>query len=932
MSLSSRLLAAALALAVLPIPSQMSAQAGQLTSPRQALGFDLGADYRLATYTQLMNHWQTLARESPRMVLDTMGLTAEGRPQLMAIISSPANIARREEYRKMAEDLGRGRIDSATARRYAQTGKSIMWIDGGLHATEVLGAAQLHEVVWQFVSRNDPETMRILDDVIILVAHANPDGQELVSSWYMRNPDSLRRNVGNLPRLYEKYAGHDNNRDSFRNALPETQNVSRTMYQRWYPQIMYNHHQTGPQGSVMFAPPFRDPFNYFFDPLVSTSLEIAGMMMHRRFAAEGKGGVVARDAAAYSTWWNGGLRTTAYFHNMIGILTETIGSPTPTTIPINLTLQLPSANGYYPAPWGTWRFRQSVDYSMTANRALLDWASRDKENLLFNFWRMARNSVERGQKDTWTHVPRMMDSARAVGGGTAGMASVLRDPNRRDPRAFVMRADQPEIGNVLSFLQALAWSGIEIHRATAAFTIAGKSYPKGSFIVRSDQAYRPHVLDMFERQDHPTDLQYPGGPPKRPYDVAGYTLAFQMGIDFDRILDTYTMPAATLLPMGTVTPEPAAFSAQSAGWRLSPKSTETFLAVNRLLAAGQTVNRLPSGDFIVPRTARSTEILGTLARDRAYQATPVTALSGTPVTHLRVGLINRYGGVMPVGWTHLMFENFETPFEFVYPKRLDEGNLKRDFDVLLFVSGQIPSATNVARGGPGTGRGGGQTGRGGVGAPGRGAGAAGAAGAGAGAAGPGRGAAAQGGDNLGIPAEYVDQLGSITQDATIPQLRAFVEAGGQIIAIGSSGTGLASQFGLPLENHLRKQNPDGSFSPLSQNEHYVAGSVLQMTVDTTQPIAFGALPRTDVFVSGSPVWRFGPGAEAAGLKKIGWYASDNVTRSGWVEGPQYLKDGVVAVSARIGQGTVYLYAPEFTFRHQPHGTFRFLFNAFYGTR
>src|SRR5690606_31761058 len=134
--------------------------------------------------------------------------------------------------------LGRGRIDSATARRYAQEGKSVMWIDGGLHANEVLGAAQLQEVVWQFVSQNDPETLRILNDVIILVVHANPDGMELVSSWYMRNPNPLQRSAGGLPRLYEKYAGHDNNRDSFRNALPETRNMSRFMYQVWYPQIM----------------------------------------------------------------------------------------------------------------------------------------------------------------------------------------------------------------------------------------------------------------------------------------------------------------------------------------------------------------------------------------------------------------------------------------------------------------------------------------------------------------------------------------------------------------------------------------------------------------------------------------------------------------------------------------------------------------------
>ena len=161
----------------------------------------------MATYTQLEHWWQQLATESPRMVLDTMGTTAEGRPQLMAILSSPANIAKLDRYRDISETLARGRVDSATAAALAAEGKAVIWIDGGLHATEVLGATQLMELVWQFVSRDDPETQRILDDVIILAVHANPDGMELVSSWYMRHDTPEDRTTSGLPRLYQKYVG-----------------------------------------------------------------------------------------------------------------------------------------------------------------------------------------------------------------------------------------------------------------------------------------------------------------------------------------------------------------------------------------------------------------------------------------------------------------------------------------------------------------------------------------------------------------------------------------------------------------------------------------------------------------------------------------------------------------------------------------------------
>ena len=277
----------------------------------------------------------------------------------------------------------------------------------------------------------------------------------------------------------------------------------------------------------MFAPPFRDPFNYVFDPMIPTGLDFVAMGMQRRFASEGKPGVVSREASSYSTWWNGGLRTAGYFHNMIGILTETIGSPTPTTIPLVLARQLPSGSGQFPIAPQVWRFRQSIDYSMTANRAILDYASRYREELLFDFWQMGRNSIARGSTDTWTTTPVLIDAARAAGTSTQAQAAALRDPARRDPRAYVIPANQAEIGTALDFLQALSTSGIEVQKATADFSIGGTRYPKGSFVVRTDHAFRQHVLDRFEPHCHPTDLPYPGGPSVEKAAAAGNPSAFK---------------------------------------------------------------------------------------------------------------------------------------------------------------------------------------------------------------------------------------------------------------------------------------------------------------------------------------------------------------------------------------------------------------------
>src|SRR6187551_2040546 len=464
-------------LLLLPVP-QASTQstAGPITTPKQQFGASIGDDYFLATYTQLEEYWKKLDRESDRMQLVDIGRTEEGRVQWMAVISAPENLAKLDRYKDISRRLSLAEgLNDSQARALAARGKAVVWIDGGLHANEVLGAQQLIETVYQLVSRSDEETLRFLNDVIVLVAHANPDGHELVANWYMRERDPLRRTLAGVPRAYQKYIGHDNNRDFYMSTQGETINMNRILYKEWFPQIVYDHHQTGPAGTVMFAPPFRDPFNYFLDPLIPVSIDLVGAAMHARFAAEGKAGVTMRTGSNYSTWWNGGLRTTAYFHNQIGLLTETIGDPTPVEIPFVPDRQLPSADLPFPIAPQRWKFRQSIDYSVTANRAVIDAASRNLEALLFGMYRMGKNSIERGNRDSWTVSPRALASS----GGSRVRGDYerqFRDPARRDARAYVLPSDQPDFLTATRFIETLLKTGVTVHRSTAAFKAGDKSY------------------------------------------------------------------------------------------------------------------------------------------------------------------------------------------------------------------------------------------------------------------------------------------------------------------------------------------------------------------------------------------------------------------------------------------------------------------------
>src|SRR5687767_7640842 len=476
-----------------PRPARAEPQA-RITSPLEQFGKNIGDDYFLVNYTRMIEYWHKLDRESPRLALQRIGTTAEGRAMWMAIITSPENHRRLGHYQNIARRLALAQdLTDSTARALAAEGKAVVWIDGGLHADGVLGAQQLIQTAYELVSRNDPETLRFLRDDIILLVPANPDGQDLVSDWYMREPDTLKRTTSRLPRLYQKYIGHDNNRDSYMASQPETQAMDSILYRAWFPQIVYNHHQTGPRGTVLFAPPFRDPFNYNFDPLIPVGLDLVGAAMHNRFVTEGKAGATMAEGANYSTWWNGGLRTTAYFHNMVGLLTETIGGPTPTEIPLVPERLLPKGSLPMPVRPQRWRFRQSLDYAITANRAVLDVASRYRESFLYNIYQMGRNSIQRGNTDTWTVTPKRVaelqtaiprDTARGSSASRATdpadlakYATIMRDRADRDPRGYIISSDQRDFLTATKFANALIKTGIVVHRATAPFTVGGKRYP-----------------------------------------------------------------------------------------------------------------------------------------------------------------------------------------------------------------------------------------------------------------------------------------------------------------------------------------------------------------------------------------------------------------------------------------------------------------------
>jgi hypothetical protein len=515
---------------------------------------------------------------------------------------------------------------------------------------------------------------------------------------------------------------------------------------------------------------------------------------------------------------------------------------------------------------------------------------------------MGRNSIARGSRDHWTANPKRYAEVAArmaaeSGGRPAGEREMaywaeLRGSGLRDPRGFIIPADQPDFPTAVKFINALRETGIAVHRATRAFEAAGKTWPAGSYVVFAAQAFRPHVMDMFEPQVHPDVFPIPGGPPTPPYDNAGWTLAFQMGVRFERILDGFTGPFERVDAWNVAPPVGRVRGADApAGYLTSRRVNNAFIAVNRLLKAGEEVHWLqspmtangkshPAGTLHISSKSGTRAALDKMAAELGvdFEAASVRAPSDARrLQSPRVGLWDQYGGSMDAGWARWILEQFEFPFERVFAPALDAGDLNRRFDALIFVDGAIPGASGAAR----------------------------------------RPAEPP----ANVPAEYQSHLGRVTVEKTLPMLRQFIENGGTVLAIGESASNLAAHLRLPLESQLTEGG-----RPLPRTKYYVPGSVLAARVDPAHPLAHGMDSRADFFFENSPVFK---PSSAPGATSVAWFDSKAPLRSGWAWGQHVLENGVAVAEISLGKGRVVLFGPEILKRAQPHGTFKLLFNGIY---
>jgi hypothetical protein len=833
---------------LLNLSGTATATSRHVPTPASVLGWEPCTDYKLATYEQIADYYRKLDKASDRMRLVDLGKTEEGRPQLMAIISSERNLEPKnlERYRQISARLSRAQgVTDAQARTLSDQGKTIAWVDFGIHSTEVASGQTAPLFAYRLVTDESQKAKRIRDDVVTLVVpNMNPDGTTKVADWYMQHLGTPYRDT-TYPWLYEKYAGHDDNRDWYMYNLAETRNIGDQLYHQWFPQLIHNTHQTAAFPARIFVPPFKDPTNPNIPPEVTRGVNLVGSAMTQQLELEGKTGAVSRQQ--YDAWWNGGMRSVPQYHNMIGLLTETAHasatpatydkSTFPKTFPDGTSTVDPST--FYPSPYqgGEWHLRDSCEYINTASMAMLDIASEKRQDWLYGGYLTGQRQIKLGGTET-----------------------------------YVIPSDQTDFPTAVKMINALRWEGIEVEQATAAFTVGEKSYPAGSFIVRAAQAYRPAVVDLLNPQVYPDRREYPGGPPEKPYDIAGWTLPMQMGVVTDRHKEAFQ--AATTPVTWAKPPAGSVEGGPKYAFALDPRVNDSATAVNGLLAAGQTVRRaaspvrtrageLPPGAFLLDPSAA-----GPVTQWATRLGLKVAAVDAEPakvaaLKEPRVGLYKAVGGNADEGWTRYVLERFGFGYTSLLDAEIRKGDLHARYDVIVLPDAGYTSMRDGKKAG-----------------------------------------------------SYPEELTGGMTEAGVDNLRKFVEDGGTLVTLNQASQLPIKGFKLPITDVTEG---------VSSSKYYVPGSILKATTDTTDPLAYGLPEDFSAFASSSPAFT----VSGDGVRTVAAYPTSGLLKSGWLLGEDVIAGRANVLDAKVGKGDVAILGFKPQHRAQSHGTYKLLFNALY---
>jgi hypothetical protein len=787
------------------VAAQQTAQQGAIPTPESVLGFTVGADYKLATYDESIHYFERLAASSNRMKLIDVGKTSTGHAWTLAIISSPENLAKLDHYRDIAQKLAHPEgLTDDQARALAHEGRAFVDISGGLHASEIAGSQHTIQLAYDILAHpDDPKIKAILDNtVLFLWPSINPDGQNIVVNWYRENVGTPYE-ISPLHELYQKYLGHDNNRDAYMLNVVESRVVART-WRQWEPTVIYVQHQTAPFPTRIWLPPFAEPIANHVNALMSREVNTIGMTIAQELETNGQPGATHM-GTGFDAWYPGYIDYMPMLQNIASFWTETAlyqyATPHFYTIrDFPREYQDLRPQSLYPSPWpgGWWRLKDAVDYMRTASMAVLDYATKYREELLWNRYQAGRNAINK-----YRHDP---------------------------PYAYIVPQQQRDPGTAAAMLQRLAFNGVRVSQLDKDATHDGVKYPAGTWVIPMDQEYAELVRQLFEPQEYPDLREYPDGPPDQPYDAAGWTLPYQMDVHVieartplaaafrsalkpvqGKPVDWRSAPDApftTSAEAAGIVPPPARITGTGDLLSVDPAQNDAFRLLNRALADGGAVQYedggARGGRYIVSGITASKA--DGWANDLSLRAEHKAAVgaSATPVRS-RIAVYKPWTASMDEGWIEWLFDQYQFHYSVITNADVQAGDLGSRFDVVLIASDRARQIVDGFAKGT-------------------------------------------------VPPRYEGGIG----DAGVRSLDSFVREGGTIVCLNASSDFAIEALHLPVKNVV---------AGLARKDYFASGSILEITTDPSHPVMAGMPEHARVFADGSPVFTTLEGFEGSVLAK-----------------------------------------------------------------
>ena len=863
-------------------------------SPEQYFGFRIGSDKKLVRWDKIVEYMQAVANGTDRVKFRNLGPTTSGNPFILLEISSAENLKNLDRIKSLESKLyfQGGAPTDAERDEIFRSGKAVVFITNNIHSTEIGASQMVLELVHRLATDDSPEVKKILDNVVLLlVPSLNPDGQIMVTDWYNKTLGTPSE-ASPLPWLYHPYTGHDNNRDMYLFSQRESQMAAQVLWHEWFPTIWLDEHQQGTSGPRIFTMPATDPINPNVDPLIYRLNGVYGQGQAAALEAEGKTGIIFN--ATYTNFWQGAMAWAGWWHNQVGLLTEVASARIAT--PVEQQKADPSrppaassagggrgtaSGANAPSDFENERRRamEHPDEPLPPPRDITPrteyprpwlggkWTLRD----IVDYELIATNALLEQAADSRETLLRQIYQ---VNRNTieAGKKGAIGEGKEKAFAILIPAGDQHDPDEAIELVGKLMMGGVEVYRAAKEFKQDGKTYAAGTFVIPFNQVFARYAKDLLEKQTYPEVRRSPGAPAEAPYDVSAWSLGMQFGVNVD--FAKTALDGSLALDKLSAAPKYTLAANNSRGvWRFPYNGAMSAMVVNRLLKGGAKVS-------ITKPEAGGTPYVIAMAKsdvwNRAAEGFEVTAdpkapakttLLATTINAPRVGIYQSWDPSMDEGWTRFVLDRYAFDYTKLHNDDIKAGKLRQNFDAIILPDQRANAIMD-------------------------------------------------GLDYKTIVEEYRGGLGPTGFNA----LKQFVADGGTLISLGEASNLLVDKLPLGVKDLKRTVNRD---------QHFAPGTIVNLQVDTSNPIGWGVAPDTHGFYINSPFFQLMEGFASQKVSVVARYPNTGVNASGWLRGEDLMYGRAAVVSVEMNPGKVVLFGIRPQHRAQTHATFGLLFNALY---